>query len=69
MPYIEEKARARIDGGGHPEAPGELNYDVPAISDVVAQDLCDEAYRELRARKDLDEEFQRLKVIEKRWGY
>jgi hypothetical protein len=36
---------------------------------VVAQDLCDEAYRELRARKDLDEEFQRLKVIEKRWGY
>jgi hypothetical protein len=37
--------------------------------EIRIQDLCDEAYRELRARKDLDEEFQRLKVIEKRWGY
>jgi len=48
---------------------GELNYNVPAIKDVVAQDLVDEAYKELRGRKELDEEFQRLKIVEKRWGY
>jgi hypothetical protein len=42
---------------------------VPPIKEVSAQDLVDEAFKELRARKELDEEFQRLKVIEKRWGY
>jgi len=48
---------------------GELNYNVPAIKDVVAQDLVDEAFKELRGRKELDEEFQRLKKVEARWGY
>ena len=48
---------------------GELNYEVTPIKDVSAQDLVDEAFKERRARKELDEEFQRLKVIEKRWGY
>jgi cell division protein FtsL len=35
----------------------------------VAQDLVDEAFKELRGRKDLDEEYQRLKKAEARWGY
>ena len=48
---------------------GELNYEVPPISEVSAQDLVKEAFEELRARKELDEEFERLKLIEKRWGY
>ena len=48
---------------------GELNYNVPPIKEVVAQDLVDEAFKELRARKELDEEFQRLKKAEARWGY
>ncbi len=48
---------------------GELNYEVPPIKDVCAQDLVEEAFRELRARPELEEEFQRLKVIEGRWGY
>jgi ABC-type nitrate/sulfonate/bicarbonate transport system substrate-binding protein len=48
---------------------GELNYNVPAIKDVVAQDLVDEAFKELRERKDLDDEFQRVKKAEARWGY
>ncbi len=29
---------------------GELNYDVPAINDVVAQDLVDEAYQRTARR-------------------
>jgi hypothetical protein len=48
---------------------GELNYEVPPIKDVCAQDLVEEAFKELRAREDLADEFQRLKVIEQRWGY
>jgi len=48
---------------------GELNYDVPPIKEVVAQDLVDEAFKDLRSRKELDEEFQRLKKAEARWGY
>ena len=70
MPFpLDGRATGFEDMLKEEERLGELNYDVPAISDVVAQDLVDEAYRELRARKDLDEEFERLKVIEKRWGY
>jgi len=33
MPYIEEEARKRIDGGGHPETPGELNYALTRLAD------------------------------------
>jgi len=70
MPFpLDGRATGFEDMLKEEERLGELNYDVPAISDVVAQDLCDEAFKELRGRKQLDEEFQRLKVIEKRWGY
>jgi ABC-type nitrate/sulfonate/bicarbonate transport system substrate-binding protein len=48
---------------------GELNYEVPPIKDVAAQDLVDEAYKELRGRKELAEEYERVSQVEKRWGY
>jgi ABC-type nitrate/sulfonate/bicarbonate transport system substrate-binding protein len=48
---------------------GGLEYDVPAIKDVCAQDLAEEAYKELRGRKELDDEYQRLQAVAKRWGY
>ena len=34
MPYIETKARERIDGGGAPESAGELNYAVTRLVDA-----------------------------------
>lgn len=36
MPYIKQKDRARMDRGGYPETPGELNY---LISKSVAKVL------------------------------
>jgi hypothetical protein len=42
---------------------------VPAIKDVCAQDLAIEAYKELRTRKDLEAEHQRVSAIAERWGY
>ena len=42
---------------------------MPSIENVCAQDLVKEAFAELRARPELDQEFERLKVIEARWGY
>jgi hypothetical protein len=48
---------------------GELNYEVPAIKDVCAQDLVIEAYKELLTREELVAEHQRLSAVAKRWGY
>jgi NMT1/THI5 like len=48
---------------------GGLEYDVPAIKDVCAQDLAEEAYKELRNRKELDGEYQRVRAVAERWGY
>ena len=48
---------------------GELNYEVPPIKEVVAQDLVAEAFKELRARKELDAEYQRVSKAAERWGY
>ena len=70
MPFpLDGRATGFEDMLKEEERLGELNYNVPAIKDVVAQDLVDEAFKELRGRKELDEEFQRLKKIEARWGY
>jgi ABC-type nitrate/sulfonate/bicarbonate transport system substrate-binding protein len=70
MPFpLDGKATGFEDMLKEEERLGELNYNVPAIKDVVAQDLVDEAFKELRDRKELDEEFQRLKKAEARWGY
>jgi hypothetical protein len=48
---------------------GELNYQVPPIQEVAAQDLVDEAYKELRGRQELAEEYERVSKVEQRWGY
>jgi ABC-type nitrate/sulfonate/bicarbonate transport system substrate-binding protein len=70
MPFpLDGKATGFEDMLKEEERLGELNYNVPAIKDVVAQDLVDEAFKELRGRKELDEEYQRLKKAEARWGY
>ncbi len=47
---------------------GELNYEVPAIKDVCAQDLVAEAYKELLQRKELAPEHQRVSAIAQLWG-
>jgi ABC-type nitrate/sulfonate/bicarbonate transport system substrate-binding protein len=48
---------------------GGLNYDVPAISNVCAQDLVVEAYKELREQKELEPEYQRVQAVAERYGY
>jgi hypothetical protein len=48
---------------------GGLEYDVPAISNVCAQDLVAEAYKELRAQKELEPEYQRVQAVAERYGY
>ena len=48
---------------------GELNYEVPGINEVCAQDLVREAFQELRQRKELEPEYQRLSGIAQKWGY
>jgi hypothetical protein len=48
---------------------GGLNFEVPAIEEVCAQDLVTEAYKELRERKELDVEYQRVRAVADRCGY
>lgn len=33
MPYIDAEARERLDRGGKPETPGELNYAITRLAD------------------------------------
>ena len=70
MPFpLDGKATGFEDMLKEEEKLGELNYNVPPIKEVSAQDLLDEAYQELRARKDLAEEYQRVSKIAEKWGY
>ncbi|MPZ76489.1 MAG: PhnD/SsuA/transferrin family substrate-binding protein [Deltaproteobacteria bacterium] len=70
MPFpLDGKATGFVDMLKEEERLGELNYEVPAIEDVCAQDLVDEAFKELRDRKGLDAEYQRVRTIAQRWGY
>ena len=70
MPFpLDGKATGFEDMLREEEKLGELNYQVPDIQSVCAQDLVDEAFQELRARKELDAEYQRVKAIADRWGY
>jgi hypothetical protein len=70
MPFpLDGKATGFEDMLKEEERLGELNYQVPPIKEVCAQDLVAEAFKELRAREDLADEFQRLKAVEQRWGY
>ena len=70
MPFpVDGRATGFEDMLKEEERLGELNYNVPPIKEVCAQDLVDEAFKELSARQDLQEEYQRLKKVEERWGY
>jgi len=70
MPFpLDGKATGFEDMLREEEKLGELNYEVPEIQSVCAQDLVDEAFNELRARKELDAEYLRVKAIADRWGY
>jgi hypothetical protein len=70
MPFpIDGRATGFEDMLKEEEKLGELNYEVPAIKDVCAQDLVTEAYQELIQRKELQPEYQRVKLVAERWGY
>jgi hypothetical protein len=70
MPFpIDGRATGFEDMLVEEERLGELNYNVPAIKDVCAQDLVEEALKELKERKDLQPEYQRAEAVAQRWGY
>jgi hypothetical protein len=70
MPFpLDGRATGFEDMLKEEERLGELNYDVPAIKEVCAQDLVEEAFQELRAREDLAAEYQRVSKAAARWGY
>jgi ABC-type nitrate/sulfonate/bicarbonate transport system substrate-binding protein len=70
MPFpLDGKATGFEDMLKEEERLGELSYDVPPIKEVSAQDLVDEAYKELRARPELQEEYGRVSKIAEKWGY
>ncbi|PYS47318.1 MAG: hypothetical protein DMG13_28195, partial [Acidobacteria bacterium] len=48
---------------------GGLGDNVPSVKEVCAQDLVEEAFKELRAREELQPEYQRVKAVAERWGY
>jgi ABC-type amino acid transport substrate-binding protein len=51
------------------EATGALNYDVPAIKDVCAQDLVKEAFKELMEKEETRAEYERVRPVAERYGY
>jgi hypothetical protein len=70
MPFpIDGKATGFEQMLADEEKIGGLDYNVPSIKDVCAQDLVEEAFKELIARKELEPEYQRVKAIAERWGY
>jgi hypothetical protein len=70
MPFpIDGKATGFEQMLADEEKIGGLDYKVPPIQEVCAQDLVDEAFKELRARNELDEDYQRVRAIAERWGY
>jgi ABC-type nitrate/sulfonate/bicarbonate transport system substrate-binding protein len=70
MPFpIHGRATGFEDMLKEEERLGDLNYDVPPISQVCAQDLVTQAYTELLGRKELEAEHQRVSAVAQRWGY
>jgi ABC-type nitrate/sulfonate/bicarbonate transport system substrate-binding protein len=70
MPFpIDGLATGYEDMLKEEEKLGELNYNVPPIEQVSAQDLVTEAYNELRARKELQPEYERVRAVTEKWGY
>jgi ABC-type nitrate/sulfonate/bicarbonate transport system substrate-binding protein len=69
MPFpIDGRATGFEDMLAEEKRLGELDYEVPPINEVCAQDLVAEAYQELCAREDLEAERQRLRAVARRWG-
>ncbi|HEU4341895.1 MAG TPA: ABC transporter substrate-binding protein [Candidatus Binatia bacterium] len=70
MPFpLDGKATGFEDMLKEEEKLGELNYQVPAIKDVSAQDLVEEAFQELMQRPELKPEYRRVSAIAAKWGY
>jgi ABC-type nitrate/sulfonate/bicarbonate transport system substrate-binding protein len=70
MPFpVDGRATGFEDMLAEEERLGELNYKVPAIQEVCAQDLVGEAFNELRERKELEPDYQRVRAVAERWGY
>jgi hypothetical protein len=70
MPFpIDGKATGLEQMLEDEERIGGLDFNVPAVKEVVAQDLVEEAFKELRARNELEPEYQRVKAVAERWGY
>ena len=70
MPFpIDGKATGLEQMLADEERIGGLDYNVPAVKDVCAQDLVEEAFKELRERKELEPEYQRVKAVADHWGY
>ena len=44
MPYVDAEARARLDGGGTPRTPGELNYAITRLVDAYLVEKGDVRY-------------------------
>lgn len=51
------------------EATGALDYDVPDIKDVCAQDLAKEAFNELLEKEELKLEYEKARAVADRYGY
>ena len=71
MGYDEGNSRTTRNGFGiaRKRELGELNYEVPPVKDVCAQDLVAAAYKELMERQELQEEYGRVAAIAQKWGY
>jgi hypothetical protein len=70
MPFpIDGKATGLEQMLADEERIGGLDFNVPPVKDVCAQDLVEEAFKELRERKELEPEYQRVKAVSERWGY
>ncbi len=70
MPFpIDGKATGFEQMLAEEEKIGGFGCEVPPIKEVCAQDLVEEAFAELRARKELEPEYLRVKAVAERFGY
>src|SRR5262249_53264821 len=70
MPFpIDGKATGFEQMLADEEKIGGLDYNDPAVREGCATDLVGEAFMELRGRKELEPEYERVKAIADRWGY
>jgi NMT1/THI5 like len=70
MPFpLNGKATGFEDMLKEEERLGELNYEVPPIHEVCAQDLVTEAFDELMGRAELTAEYARVSKAAEKWGY